>query len=77
MMGPFKVNFKGSFKDLKCDKCHKHEDSLKESFNCEEVFKDQPPKTKYEDLFNEDITKDSIEDLEKILHARPNELKDL
>ena len=75
-MAPFKWNFKQSFDNLLCEKCFLHQDSQEESFLCKELFKDNAPKSKYEDTYNGDIAKEAVEDILKIMNERPKEIKD-
>ena len=76
-MASYKLYYRNSFKEVKCVKCQEHEDSQKESYTCKSLFNGDGPRSKYEDIFEEDLSEDAIKDILHILNSRPQELKDL
>ena len=66
----FKVNYKGSYSDLACELCSKHEDSQESSTRCEFVTGGQQFTAKYEEIFDDNISEETIDMITKITKKR-------
>ena len=69
-MAEFRNNFKSSWQSLLCPLCLGHVDDQSLAFTCPKLQNKISQKVKYTNIFNENIEKDLVENLKKIVSVR-------